>query len=163
MGKILIPRGLKGELRVAIFNENSSSLKMGQEIWLKTNEGNYFSQKIEAIKMSGEKSFIKLSDCNTLEVADSMRGILFFLSRDKFDSIDGDEHYLVDLIGSKVLDKQRKYLGIVIDIMRIPAQNIIIVEAGEKEILIPYVDEYIMFFDKRKKILIVKDLVGLIN
>ena len=36
-------------------------------------------------------------------------------------------------------------------------------EAGEKEILIPYVDEYIMLFDKRKKILIVKDLVGLIN
>ena len=65
MGKILIPRGLKGELRVAIFNENSSSLKMGQEIWLKTNEGNYFSQKIEAIKMFGEKSFIKLSDFNT--------------------------------------------------------------------------------------------------
>ena len=69
----------------------------------------------------------------------------------------------MDLIGSKVLDKKRKYLGIVIDVMRIPAQNIIIVEAGEKEILIPYVDEYIMLFDKRKKILIVKDLVGLIN
>ena len=63
----------------------------------------------------------------------------------------------------KNLDKKRKSLGVVIDVMRTPAQNIIIVEAGEKEILIPYVYEYIMLFDKRKKILIVKDLVGLIN
>ena len=44
-----------------------------------------------------------------------------------------------------------------------PAQNLIVVDTGENEILIPYVDAHIELFDKQKKNLIVKDVVGLIN
>ena len=54
MGKFIKPRGLKGELRASIFNEFGSALKVGKEVWLKTNEENYFSRKIEAIKMASE-------------------------------------------------------------------------------------------------------------
>ena len=50
-----------------------------------------------------------------------------------------------------------------LDVLKMPAQNIIVVDTGGNEILIPYVDAYIMLFDKKKKNLIVKDVVGLIN
>ena len=162
MGKLLKPRGLQGELRVAIFNEYGSALKMGKEIWLKRAE-NYFSRKIETIKMAGEKSCIKFSDCNTLEDADRIQGLGFFLPRDEFDPIGGNEHYLVDIIGSHVWDETQKSLGTVIDILTMPTQNIIVVETGENEILIPYVDAYITLFDEKKKNLIVKEVAGLIN
>ena len=162
MGKLLTPRGLKGELRTAIFNEDGSALKIGAEIWLRTYEENYFSRKIEAIKMAGKKSCIKLSDCNTWENAEKIQGLVFFQSRNEFDSIGENEHYLVDIIGSHVLDENQKSLGNVTDILKMPAQNIIVVETGENEILIPFVDAYITFFDKQKKNLIVKDVEGLI-
>ena len=86
MGKLLKPRGLKGELRAAIFNEHGSALKVGTEIWLKKEE-EYFSRKIETIKMAGEKSCIRLSGCNTLEDAAKVQGSGFFLPRDEFDPI----------------------------------------------------------------------------
>ena len=162
MGRLLKPRGLKGELRAAIFNELGSALKVGTEIWLKKEE-EYFSRKIETIKMAGEKSCIRLSGCNTLEDAAKVQGSCFFLQRDKFDSIGENEHYLVDMIGSQVLDENQKLLGSVTDVLTMPAQNIIVVETGENEILIPYVDAHIVLFEKQKKNLIVKDVAGLIN
>ena len=163
MGKLRKPRGLKGELRVAIFNEYGSALKMGTKIWLITNEENYISLKIETIKMAGEKSCIKLVGCNTLEDADRIQGAIFFLPRDEFDPIGENEHYLVDMIGSHVMDENQKSLGTVIDVLIMPVQNIIVVETGTYEMLIPYVDAHITFFDGQKKNLIVKDVAGLIS
>ncbi len=163
MGKLLKPWGLKGELRVCIFNEYGSTLKVGTEIWLKTNEEQYYSWKIEAIKMAGEKSCIKLVGCNTIDDADRIRGVVFFLPRDQFNPIGENEHYLVDIIGFHVWSENQQYLGPVRDILTMPAQNIIVVETGEKEILIPYVDAHIVLFDEKKKHLIVKDVEGLIN
>ena len=162
MGKLLKPRGLKGELRAAIFNEHGSALKVGTEIWLKEDE-NYLSWKIETIKIAGEKSCIRLSGCNTLEDAEKVQGSVFFLPRDEFDPVGKNEHYLVDMIGSRVLDENQKSIGTVKDVLIMSAQNIIVVETGENEILIPYVDAHIELFDKQKKNLIVKDVVGLIN
>ena len=162
MGRLLKPRGLKGELRAAIFNEHSLSLKVGTEIWLKKEE-EYFSRKIETIKMAGEKSCIRLSGCNTLEDAKKVQGSGFFLPRDEFEPIGENEHYLVDMIGSQVMNENQKLLGSVTDVLTMPAQNIIVVETGENEILIPYVDAHIVLFEKQKKNLIVKDVAGLIN
>ena len=67
------------------------------------------------------------------------------------------------MIGAHVLDENQKSIGTVKDVLIMPSQNIIVVETGGNEILIPYVDAYIELFDKQKKNLIVKDVVGLIN
>ena len=136
---------------------------MGTEIWLKTKEENYFSRKIEFIKIAGTKSCVKLSACNSWEDADRIQGVVFYLSRDKFDPIGENEHYLVDLIGSHVLDENQKSLGTITDVLKMPSQNIIVVDTEENEILIPYVDAHITLFDEQKKKLIVKDVAGLIN
>ena len=47
--------------------------------------------------------------------------------------------------------------------MSLPAQNLIVVETNEKEVLIPFVDAHVSLFDKKKNILIVKDVEGLIS
>ena len=162
MGRLLKPRGLKGELRAAIFNEHGSALKVGTEIWLKKEE-EYFSRKIETIKMAGEKSCIRLSGCNTLEDAAKVQGSVFFLPRDEFDSIGENENYLVDIIGSQVMDEHQKPSGTVTDVLVMPAQYIIVVNTGESEFLIPYVDAHITLFDEKKKNLFVKDMEGLLS
>ena len=158
MGKFLKPRGLNGEIRANIFNEIDSELKIGKTIWLKTDAEFYCSHIIESIVISGDKSLIKLLDCNNRENADSIQGLVFYLSRNDFCIIKEGQHYLVDIIGSQVLDVNKKCIGVVIDILVIPAQYIIVVKHGKEEFLIPYVDAYVTFFDVKKKNLIVKNV-----
>ena len=92
-----------------------------------------------------------------------IKGLVFFLPRDKFAPIGNNEYYLVDMIGSQVIDEYQKPIGTVSDVLVLPAQNIFVVETEENEILIPYVDAHITLFDRQKKNLIVRDVVGLIN
>lgn len=47
--------------------------------------------------------------------------------------------------------------------MSLPAQNIVVVKTNKGEVLIPYVDAHISFFDDKGNNLIVKNIEGLLN
>ena len=163
MGRLLKPRGLKGELRLTIFNEVDSVLKIGMEIWVETAEGVHYSHIIESLKITGIKSWIKLSGCNNREAADNLSSLFFSISRSVFIPLRDKEIYLVDIIGCRVLDEKRNAIGSVVDTVSLPEQNLVVIEAKGNETLIHFVDAYILLFDVKENILIVKDVEGLLN
>ena len=158
MGKFINPIGLKGDLRINIYNKDNYSLKIGTKIILE----NSVVLEIEKIRISDPKSYIKLLNYNTRNQLESIKGKEFYLPRDQFAPLKQNEIYIVDLIGSKVLNKEKKCIGIVIDVLNMPTQNLVVVEDGRNEILIPYVSSYVLFFDKNNKYLIVDNIEGLI-
>jgi 16S rRNA processing protein RimM len=162
MGRLLKPRGLKGGLRLFLFNEIGSSLKAGKKIWIELESGQYSYYLIESLKISGVKSWIKLVECDTCENAEQLSGLKFSIPRSEFTPLSDDDYYLVDLVGSKVLDENQDVFGLVADTMILPPQNLLVVDRHGKEILIPFVDDHISFFDKKKNILILKDVEGLL-
>ncbi len=163
MGKLLKPRGLKGELWITIFNDVDSALKVGMKVWMTSKNGECFSQIIESLMISRAKSWIKFEGCHKREDADNLIGLNFSIPRSEFTPLNENEIYLVDVIGAAVLDEDRKIIGSVVDIMSLPAQNVVVVETKEGEVLIPYVDAHILLFDNKEKNLIVKDVEGLLN
>ena len=163
MGKLLKPRGLKGELWMTIFNEVDSALRIGMKIWVASENGEFSVQIIESFKITEKKSWIKFEGCQYREDTDNFLGLNFSIPRSDFTPLDGNEFYLVDIIGSTVLDEDRKIIGSVIDMMSLPAQNIVVVKTNNGEVLIPYVDAHILLFDDKKNNLIVKNIEGLLN
>ena len=163
MGKLLKPRGLKGEVWSTIFNESDSALKKGCKIWLKKVDNSFVRAEIESLTISGKKSWIKFIKIDSRMEAESLHGISIFYPRSDFPQLGNNCVYLVDLIDATVTDENEKILGIVTDTLQLPAQNVIAVKADKKEVLIPFVDAHIVLFDKEKNILIVKDVEGLMQ
>ena len=163
MGRLLKPRGLKGELRLTIFNEVDSVLKIGMEIWVESVEGVQYSYIVESINIAGLKSWIKFFGCNQRKDVDNLSGLIFSIPRSVFTPLKDKEIYLVDLIGYKVIDENRNAIGSVVDTISLLEQNLVVVEAMGNEVLIPFVDAHILLFDIEENILIVKDVEGLIN
>ena len=148
---------------MTIFNDVDSALKVGMKVWMTSENEEFSSQIIESLRISKVKSWIKFEGCHKREDADNLIGLNFSIPRSDFTPLNENEFYLVDIIGSTVLDEDRKIIGLVIDIMSLPAQNIVVVETKKGEVLIPYVDAYILLFDKIEEYLIVKDVEGLLN
>ncbi len=163
MGKILKPRGLKGEVWTSFFNESDSALIKGCIIWLQRENIPPARAEIESLKFAGEKSWMKLVKIDSRTEAEAIQGMAICFPRSEFPPLVGDDYYLVDLIGITVVDEDGKPLGTISDTLQLPAQNVIVVEADEKEYLIPFVDAHIKLFDKEKKILIVKEVDGLVE
>ena len=163
MGKLLKPRGLKGELWMTVFNEIDSALRIGMKIWVASENGEFSIQIIESFKISEKKSWIKFEGCQNREDIDNLTGMIFLIPRTDFAPLNENEFYLVDIIGSTVLDEDRKIIGSVVDMMSLPAQNIVVVQTNAGEVLIPYVDAHVLFFDDKENNLIVKNIEGLLN
>ena len=148
---------------MTIFNDVDSALKIGMEVWVELADGKLSNQIIESLKISGAKSWIKFAGFQKREDADNFIGMNISIPRSEFAPLKENEIYLIDVIGFTVFDENRNNIGSVVDTMSLPAQNIIVVETKNGEVLIPFVDAHILLFDDKEKHLIVKNVEGLLN
>lgn len=75
----------------------------------------------------------------------------------------GNQFYFHEVIGFKVIDQEKGDIGICRDFIEISRQPIMQIEYGDKEILVPAVDEYLDKVDREKRILYIKAPEGLID
>ena len=68
--------------------------------------------------------------------------------------------FIADIIGAKVVTEDGCELGTLADVMEMPAQNIYLVK-GEREIMIPAVDEFILKTDVKNKLITVRLIEGM--
>ena len=88
MGKLLKPRGLKGELWMTVFNEVDSALRIGMKIWVASENGEFSIQIIESFKITEKKSWIKFEGCQKREDTDNLQGLNFSIPRSDFTPLD---------------------------------------------------------------------------
>ena len=66
------------------------------------------------------------------------------------------------MIGCDVFEKNNIKVGIVQDVLNLPANDVLVVKKENKELLIPLIDDVVKFIDINKKIIKVIILPGLI-
>ena len=163
MGKIIKPHGILGEVKVKLFNSKSKTLKVGQTIWILDSMNKSSSYIIERLSLLSEKSKIKFRDIDDRNAAELIRNSILSVSRNDFPELGIDEFYLIDLIGYSVLDQNGVNIGIISDIMENPANEIIVITNNNKEYLIPFVNEFVKFFDHLQKEIMINVIDGLID
>ncbi len=154
-GKLVKPHGIKGELKLFIYNKDSNILKNKINIWIKNND-EFSSFNIRYIKGENSK-IVKLDKVDNRNDAELISKKEFFILRSDFPKIESDNFYINDVINFKVLENGNK-LGYIYDIFTLPGGNVLGIKFNQKEILIPMIDKYIEFFDFDKKIVILKNI-----
>ena len=163
LGKIIKPHGIRGEVKVRLYNCDSETLKMGQSVWVKSEGNDPIIYVIEKLNLQSDKSRLKFKNVNDRNSAELLRDFTLSVCRDEFPETVDEEFYLVDLIGFNVIDQAGKKVGKVSDIMENPANDILMILDGDKEHLIPMVDDFVPLFDFEKKQVTINLIDGLID
>ena len=163
LGQILKPHGIKGELKVLFYNENSNSLENNQIVFLKNLDNEIIEYKIERISYSFKKNRIKFFDINTIGEAEELRGYTLNVLRSNLPKLAKNEYYLNDLVGYLLIDDSNKNYGIVSDVLVLPANNVLSVTMENKEYLIPLIDDVILDINQEEKKIIIDPIEGLFN
>ena len=72
------------------------------------------------------------------------------------------EFYESEIVGSAVLDEEGQNIGVVKEVLFLPANDVWVVSRpNKKDLLLPYIDSVILNVDKEKKEIIVHILEGL--
>ena len=154
IGIISKAKGLKGELKVFLYNKDSESLKNDSDIWIQ-HKDSFKSFKLNYISLSGSNRIIKLDDVDSRELSEVLVRKKIYISRKDFP--DNKGFYLVDIIDFNVIDINKNSLGIVIDVINLPTNNSLLIEYDNKEIMIPIMDDFIELFDFKNKEIIIKN------
>ena len=161
IGNILKPKGLKGELKVFLYNKNSKTLKKDINVWIELDSNKYQPLVVEYLLPSGKYKIIKFERVNSRNNSEDFSNRILYISRADFD--DAQDLHLVDLIGFMVKDEFGSEYGEVKDIINLPTNDSLIFHYKEKEIMIPISDDFIELFDFKDKVVIVKNSDVFIN
>ena len=104
-----------------------------------------------------------LEGIETLDAAKELVGKKLFLPVSFLPKLKDDQFYYHEIIGFQVVDENHGNIGMIGDILELPHQSLFQIRNGEKEILIPVVDDIIQKVDRKKKQLLIKAPEGLIE
>lgn len=105
---------------------------------------------------------VQLQGVATIEDAERLRGAEVFVEKAGLTKADG-EFFWYEIIDLRVFSATQEYLGKVTDIIRTGSNDVYVVREGDREILIPAVEEVVKEIDLKGGKMIVSPLGGLLE
>lgn len=153
MGRVRAPHGLKGWIKVQPFTQETQGL-LGYPDWWLGEEGKWQQHRVLQSAVHGSMVVARLEGFDDREVASELRGKNVAVPRAAMPDSGEGEFYWNDLLGMEVRNRDETRLGIVARILETGANSVLIVQ-GEKEHLVPFIQNVVVNVDLKAKQLIV--------
>jgi len=148
LAEIARAHGVRGEVRLRLFNADSDLLLLADEVLVRTREGDEHEVSVDAARRANDAILMKLHSVDDKDKADELRGSLICLKRASFPAPEEGEFYTCDVIGADVLLRKgdgHEPLGTVKGYQSYPTTDVLVVRAldGEKDWEVPLLDKYV--------------------
>ena len=145
MGRIAAPFGVKGWVRIQPNTAAPANLLAYKTWWVGT-DGDWRETAVAEAKVQGRAVVARLEGCDGRDGAATLRGRTVAVPRAALPATRNGEYYWADLVGLQVTNTAGQALGQVTSIMQTGANDVLVV-AGERERLIPFIAEVIREVD----------------
>ena len=164
IGKLGKPHGISGAFRFLLHRELKAKSKTPKYFMLEI-KGSYLPWFIKSIEWTGFGEGIILFDeiINPEKAKQYTACELFMPEKDVNTFFKKDAESLHELIGYNVSDQDAGELGLIIDVFENPGQVLLSINYNGKEIMIPFVDDFVLELNKRKKTILFSLPEGLLD
>ena len=163
LGKVLKTFGSKGEVVIFLDVDNPDKYRRLDSVFIRINKSfiPFFIEKIQ-LKPKNQ-AIVKFHDVDNLEDASVFTGCSLFLPASVLPKLTGNRFYYHEIAGFDVIDEEKGEIGTIKRVLELPHQAMFEIGFGEKEILVPVVDEVIKKLDRQNRRLYIKAPEGLID
>lgn len=132
LAEIARAHGVKGEVRLRLFNKASDTLLSLDEVLVRLASGEEFEVSVDGARRADDAILMKLYSVDDRDRAEELRGSLVCARREDFPEAEEGEFYEVDLVGASVsLEGAR--VGTVKEIISYPTVQTLLVAADDGE------------------------------
>lgn len=142
MGRITGAYGTRGWVRVASDTEPSANI-LAYGPWQVRVGPDWVTYSVVEGRPHGRGLVVKLEGLNDRDAAAALNGAEIAVNRSALPSPGGNEVYWADLVGATVVTREGVVLGQVDHVMPTGANDVLVV-MGERERLIPFVDDRVV-------------------
>lgn len=151
IGKVVEPHGLKGEIKIFSFSGQPENIQQYPKLVLVTPSGRLTQPyTVEKCREKGKAVIVRLNSVKDRNGAEALTGMGVLISKEDLPQPGKDEFYLYQLEGLPVFTVQGDRLGIVAHIFSNGAQDLLVVQDGKNEYLIPVLDSIVVRHDSEK-------------
>ena len=160
VAEITTTSGYMGEVRLKPFSRFSIDYIKEKTLQIGTSYDNLIDLKLEKAIGNGKRMRFKFEGIDSELKAKNIIGKTIYANTKADDEIN---LIASDLIGFDVVTDTGDSAGELKDVMWLPANDVYVVFNGEKELLIPIVNEVVLSVDYDKKEILIANIDGLIS
>jgi 16S rRNA processing protein RimM len=162
LGKITKAQGLRGEVKIFLHSGQPENLADYPELALVDTSGN-ISKPLAILKFRGQgkAAIVHLATISSRNAAENIAGMGILLDRKHLPAAGDHEFYWHQYQGKLVIDVNGQLIGRVAHLFTNGAQDIMVIRAGDEEILVPVTRSFVVGETAEK--LIIKPPPGLVE
>ena len=148
MGRIAVPYGVRGWVKLQPFTAMPAALADYREWWVEVRNAAAKPYRVIEARVHGSVVIAKLEGVESREQAALLNGATVSVRREAMPGLEDDEVYVSDLIGLDVVTVAGEPLGKVVDVQEFGAHPVMRVAAAEGgDRLIPVVPAHVRVVD----------------
>jgi 16S rRNA processing protein RimM len=166
LAEVARPHGVRGELRLKLYNADSDILLEQDDVMLRMRNGEERQVRVARARRANDAILMKLHAVDDRDRADELRGALICVGRDRFPPLEDGEFYMCDVEGARAYRRTAEGLlplGVVRELRTYPSVEVLVIAAddGGKDWEIPLVEAFIERVDSAAREVVVTSLEGL--
>ena len=158
LGVIAKPHGVRGEIRVHVFNPESTLLRELGEVFLIGGEDEEPALvEIESTRQGPKALLMRLAGVTSREDVEVLRGYTLCIPREALPELEEGEYYHADLIGLDAFQGDDA-IGKIIDVLDYPSAECLKIQRPGGYIEVPMLPRWLVRVDVESKKVHLKDL-----
>jgi len=163
IGKISKPIGTQGDVKVFPLTDDRQRFTGLQSVWVGHDAVKVEQRDILAVRIDAKQIVISLRDIKTLQEAKEFRNKYLFVPSEQTIKLRSGSYFMDEVMGCEVVTEEQVDVGIITDLLSLPANDVWVVRNGAKEFLIPAVKAIIRKVDIKMKRVTIYALEGLLE
>jgi 16S rRNA processing protein RimM len=162
LGRVTGHRGAKGELTVRLAREEGAHWTALERVWIgKAGEETVY--EIESSRAYRDRLVLKLKGIDGADQAAQLRGMNALVARGEEPDLPENSYYVARLVGMEVWNEAGERLGEVSDVMPTAGADLLLVQRGDDEVMIPLAKEIVLEVSEEQKRITVRLPDGLLE
>ena len=165
VGTIVNTQGLQGEVRVLPSTDFANErFSKGAVLALFDDKDNYIQDlKVKSGRLQKNFYVVKFEGFYHINDVEKYKGCALLVSADDLEELDENEFYYFEIIGCQVVTTDGETIGEISEILETGANDVWVVKRpGQKDALIPYIEDVVKAVDIETKQVTIQVLEGLL-
>lgn len=147
LGKVTAPHGIKGQLRITVYSGETDAITSVKSVMLQGGNGAVETFEVARAVLHGKKVLLSLKGFDNINQVLHLVGRELIVTRGQLPEPEEGEFFWCDLIGLSVVTDAGESLGTLTEIISTGSNDVYVVTSGEREYLIPALEDVVVKVD----------------
>ena len=163
VGRIVKAHGIKGDVVVTPMTNSLQRFVKLKRAFIGKAAKDVRPVRIESVSVGGRGVRLKFAEIDDRTEAEGLRGKIIFVDKEERVRIPKGTFFIHDIIGLRVVDEEENSIGVVKDVLQLPAHDVYVIDSQGREVMVPAVKEFIKKIDVSGGTMTVKLIDGLVD